>query len=75
LFGSDKQTLLGNSSSVDGSLLQPELDAVATPGGQGSVASEVFGSWLTTPVPEPTTWAMLAGGLALLGFARRRQQA
>ncbi|MYM32507.1 PEP-CTERM protein-sorting domain-containing protein/MYXO-CTERM domain-containing protein [Duganella sacchari] len=76
LFGSDKQTLLGNSSNVNGSLLSLNWTPSLTPGGQGSVASEVFGSGVvTTPVPEPTTWAMLAGGLALLGFARRRQQA
>jgi hypothetical protein len=27
---------------------------------------------LAAPVPEPTAWAMLMGGLGLVGFARRR---
>ncbi|MGZ8920373.1 MAG: PEPxxWA-CTERM sorting domain-containing protein, partial [Limisphaerales bacterium] len=26
-----------------------------------------------TAVPEPTTWALMIGGLAVLGFARRRK--
>ncbi len=29
---------------------------------------------LLTPVPEPETWAMLLGGLALLGWTKRRQR-
>ncbi len=29
---------------------------------------------LATPVPEPSTYAMLLAGLGLLGFAKRREQ-
>jgi hypothetical protein len=30
---------------------------------------------ITTPVPEPTTWAMLLAGVGILGVARRRKSA
>ena len=31
-------------------------------------------NWTVAPVPEPSTWAMLAAGLALAGAAARRQR-
>lgn len=42
---------------------------------QGFVATEGYSAvWDgVTPVPEPATYGMMLGGLALLGFARRRQ--
>nr|WP_315253040.1 NF038129 family PEP-CTERM protein [uncultured Duganella sp.] len=74
LFGADKVTLLGDSSSADGSLLHLNWTPSATVGGQGSVAGEVLGSGVSiSPVPEAETWAMMLGGLALLGLVRRRQ--
>lgn len=75
LYGADQVTLLGDSSSADGSMLHLNWTPSATVGGQGSVAGEVLGSGVTvSPVPEAETWAMLLGGLALLGLVRRRQQ-
>jgi MYXO-CTERM domain-containing protein len=77
LYGADKMTLLGDSASTDGSLLHLNWTPSVTAGGQGSVAAEVLGSGVSVAaaVPEAETWAMLAAGLALLGFVRRRQQA
>lgn len=34
----------------------------------------MFTSFSVTAVPEPETWAMLLGGLAMLGLVRRRRQ-
>jgi hypothetical protein len=76
LYGADQTTLLGDSTSADGSLVHLNWTPATVAGGQGSAVSETLGSGVvTTPVPEPSTWAMLAGGLALLGFMRRRKQA
>ena len=67
---------LGNSSSLDGSLLHLNWTPAATVGGQGSVAGEVLGAGVSiSPVPEAQTWAMLLAGLALLGLVRQRRQA
>ena len=30
--------------------------------------------YIDTPVPEPTTWALVAAGLFLLAWGRRRQK-
>lgn len=76
LYGPDQLTLLGDSSNIDGSLLHINWTPSLTVGGQGSVSSEVLGSGVSvTAVPEAQTWAMLLGGLALLGLVRRRRHA
>jgi hypothetical protein len=75
MFGADKMTLLGDSTSADGSLLHLNWTPSVTVGGQGSAAAEVLGSGVAvSAVPETETWAMLMGGLALLGLVRRRQR-
>ena len=43
------------------------LDSVGNPGHQDQV--------FATPVPEPSTYAMLAGGLLAMGFVARRRSA
>lgn len=74
LYGAD-QTLLGDSSSIDGALLHLNWTPSLAVGGQGSVASDVLASGVSiSAVPEAETWAMMLGGLALLGLVRSRQQ-
>src|SRR5690606_24352718 len=38
----------------------------------GSTIQDRF--WMTTAVPEPTTWAMMIGGFALVGASLRRRK-
>lgn len=75
LFGADQATLLGSSSNGDGSLLHLNWTPSATVGGQGGANAQIFASGVqvAAAVPEPSTWLMLGAGLALIGFARRRQ--
>jgi len=40
--------------------------------GELSGPSGGSGLWVYAPVPEPQTWALMLGGLGLLGFAARR---
>lgn len=48
--------------------------AQGTPGGEPPFSLLDGVSLQTMPVPEPSAWAMLAAGLALLGFAVRRNK-
>jgi hypothetical protein len=48
------------------------LTTAVTP--QSNTTSELVGAHLLAPVPEPETYAMLLGGLALLGCLCRRQR-
>lgn len=40
--------------------------------GVGYIDNEYFGNFLISAVPEPSTWAVWLGGLALVAIARRR---
>jgi len=64
---------LGNHGG-DGSLLHLNWTPAATAGGQGVVGSEIYDSAVVgvSAVPEPSTWLMLAAGLGLVGWTRRR---
>jgi hypothetical protein len=76
LMNAGADAYLGTTLAT-GELVQLNWAAGVT-AGEGSVAAAPLSNsipTLTSPVPEPSTWAMLAGGLALLGLARRRQQA
>ncbi len=42
--------------------------------GEDFTRASVGANWTLAPVPEPTTYAMLAMGLAVVGLARRRQR-
>jgi hypothetical protein len=57
LNGGTQTTTLGNS--IDGNLLKRPKDG----GRAGAV----------TPVPEPSQWAMMLAGLALVGFIVKRR--
>ena len=52
-------------------LSPPTNSAISSPLGSSAIArpAPVFGP--VTPVPEPSTWAMMLGGLVLLGFVVR----
>jgi hypothetical protein len=56
------------------------MDPTAGPGellaitANDQVAMDVMGWNLTTAVPEPSTWALLVGGLAAVGLRRRTQR-
>ena len=43
--------------------------------GTAGVGANYNGTYLVSAVPEPTTYAMLLGGLGLLGFMSRRRKA
>lgn len=44
------------------------------PGGSGGSRWGTFIAVLTTPVPEPQTWAMMVFGFGLMGYAMRRRR-
>ncbi|MCU6498889.1 NF038129 family PEP-CTERM protein [Rugamonas sp. A1-17] len=72
LYDADGTTALGNFNPQDGTLMSITWQPAA---GAGVLSSDVtdhaIGS--VSAVPEPSTWAMLGAGLALVGVARRRK--
>ncbi|MEO8152725.1 MAG: PEPxxWA-CTERM sorting domain-containing protein [Rhizobacter sp.] len=52
--------------TLTGSLAQSVTDA-------NGPLNATLGAVMLAPVPEPTTWALLIAGLAVLGFAARRR--
>lgn len=80
LYGADQTTLLGNGDAASGALVQlywlPSSNG-ATP---GTVTYQVFDTVASvgtpmqaSPVPEPSTWLMMGGGLGVLALAWRRK--
>ncbi|QBE67145.1 PEP-CTERM sorting domain-containing protein [Pseudoduganella lutea] len=65
----DVHSFVGFVSSAD------LVSLTVTAGQQPGVWSSIDNFHISVAaVPEPQTWGMLAGGLALLGYAARRQQ-
>ncbi|MYM66805.1 PEPxxWA-CTERM sorting domain-containing protein [Pseudoduganella sp. FT55W] len=56
------------------SVTADQLRITATPGVPGSWMFVDEVTFNATPVPEPTTWAMLLAGLGLVAGARRRSR-
>jgi hypothetical protein len=59
-----QQELLNTADSTDGTLSATTLDGTVT-----------YTFTPTTPVPEPSTWAMILVGFAGLGYAALRRKA
>jgi len=71
--GAGGYTSLGNADP-DGSLMSISWQPTA---GAGTLSSAITYQTVAniSAVPEPSAWAMLGAGLALVGFARRRKLA
>lgn len=76
LHADDDATLMGIASATCNTryscFVQPAayrvwMDSTMSTSGQGA-------QWTTAPVPEPSAWALLSGGLALIGATRRRNR-
>ncbi|NGZ88016.1 NF038129 family PEP-CTERM protein [Duganella aceris] len=74
LMDAGQTAFLGNYGADGFSLLQLSWTPAATVGGQGVVGSEIYDTAAVSvsAVPEPSTWLMLAAGLGLVGWSRRR---
>lgn len=75
LYAADQATAIGNGDSLSGSLLTFSLNP-ATGGLVGNTNAVVYDSALVsvTAVPEPSEWAMMVAGLAVLGVVAKRRQ-
>ena len=75
LYTADQSNTIGNGDSLSGSLLTFSLNPAS--GGQfGNSSALVYDSALVsvTAVPEPSEWAMMLAGLAVLGVMVKRRQ-
>ncbi|MYN20912.1 PEP-CTERM sorting domain-containing protein [Rugamonas sp. FT107W] len=72
LYGADGATALGNFNPQDGTLMSITWQPTA---GAGMLSSDITDHAIAgvSAVPEPSAWAMLGAGLALVGVARRRK--
>jgi hypothetical protein len=72
-------SLLGSNFGVSFSFadVSPNVHLVGPPGSRtiGKFKSDISGDFSASPIPEPSTWVMLALGFAGLGYAVVRRSA
>ena len=70
-------TVFGNTTGIDPRTLGGQESAAVELGFTAAQASALQGiAYQTiTPVPEPETWALMAAGIGLMGWLRRRRTA